>query len=175
MRASVDLGSSRRRKRKSSGRVEYNTPAKVRACLERYAPIACDPCSNARSKVKAKVRYTERHDGKSRVWPAGLTFINPPYSVPSITEWVDLAIVQRQLPKREIALLLPAATEQAWFEKLFGACDTIIAIRGRLAFDGCKSGAFFASALYYLGDRPSDFITACESIGFPLVNREVLF
>lgn len=170
-----DLGSNRRRKRANSGRVEYNTPAKLLAPLAKLGPVACDPCWNKRSKVRAKVRYTEKQDGKSRVWPKGLTFINPPYGVESITEWSQLAIAQAALPEREIVMLVPASPEMAWFERLLERCDACVCIRGRVAFDGCKSGAFFGSALFYFGRRPSDFVIVFEAIGYELKNAEVPF
>lgn len=173
---SKDLGSTRRRKRAAnSGRVEYNTPRKILDCVLAYAPIVCDPCWNARSKVKAPRRFTIKQDGKSRVWPKGLTFINPPYGAAELTEWSQLAIAQASLPGREIVMLVPASPEFAWFESLLNACDGAVAVRGRVAFDGCRSGAFFGSALFYFGKRPSDFIEAFSEIAYPLVNNEVPF
>lgn len=166
--ATAELGSNRRRRKPaSSGRTAYNTPQKVLDCLAQMGPIACDPCWNPRSLVRAEVTYTEEQDGLAQEWPKGLVYSNPPYGRPLKALWVPKYIEQKS-SLREIVVLVPNSCEAWYFERLLEVCDAALAIRGRLTFDGEKDPAFFGSALFYLGTQPYRFQRAFLPLGYML-------
>jgi hypothetical protein len=156
-----ELGSNRRRKR-SSGRVEWNTPGVVLGCVAKLGPIGVDPCWNERSNVSAEVAFSvdDGDDGLSAIWHThgGLVYVNPPYGQ-ALKQWVPKMIAEGNAGA-EIVALLPNSTETVWFGKLFAACQAAACWRGRLTFDGATTPAFFGSALFYFGHRPYAFADA---------------
>jgi hypothetical protein len=162
------MGSTRRRRKpQSSGKVEFNTPRVVLDCIAQLGRIACDPCWNKRSKVKARIRYTERDNGLVQKWPRrGITYVNPPYGT-ALRRWVA-TIVQWGHNMREIVVLVPASTETAWFGVMRERCNACVCWKGRLTFDGCNTPAFFGSAVFYFGKRPHAFVHAFREHAYPI-------
>jgi hypothetical protein len=167
-----DMGSNRRRKR-SSGRVEYNTPAVVLDCVERLDDIALDPCGNPRALTCERARnvFDERIDGLTQSWLSatergGLVYVNPPYGS-ALKRWVPKMIAEAKAGC-EIITLLPNSTESRWFCTLFDACDAALCWRGRLTFSGSPAPAFFGNALFYFGRRPHAFAAAFAEHAYPI-------
>lgn len=156
----LELGSTRRRKR-NSGRVEWNTPAVVLECVAKLGDIALDPCWNLNSRVKATAVVDEACDGLAHNWERiadGLVYVNPPYGA-ALKQWVP-KILDEAKAGAEIVVLVPNSTETVWFRKLFMGCQAAMCWEGRLTFDGAPAPAFFGSALFYFGHRPYAFADA---------------
>jgi hypothetical protein len=169
-----EMGSNRRRKR-SSGRVEWNTPQVVIDAVCRVAPggIALDPCWNARSLVQPRhtIDLERGGDGLALDWSfcGGLVYVNPPYGAalsagtgkrPGKKKGWALKMMAEARAGTEIVALVPNSTETAWFRELFDACNAAVCWRGRLTFDGATTPAFFGSTLFYFGHRPYAFADA---------------
>lgn len=64
----------------------WTTPREVVDCLQRMSKAwDLDPCSNSRSIIPARVKWTPADDGLAHRW-FGWTYCNPPYSDP--TPWM---------------------------------------------------------------------------------------
>jgi hypothetical protein len=156
-----ELGSTRRRKKQNSGRVEWNTPQVVIDCVTRLDEITLDPCWNPRSKVSAEWSFDGTEiDGLKAQWHswAGLAYVNPPYGA-ALKQWVP-KILEEAKVGAEIIALVPNSTETVWFRKLFMGCQAAMCWKGRLTFDGAPAPAFFGSAVFYFGHRPYAFADA---------------
>lgn len=164
-----ELGSTRRRKR-SSGRVEWNTPRCVLDCVTKVARVGVDPCWNERSNVEADVPFSidDGDDGLAAIWHThgGLVYVNPPYGQ-ALKQWAPKIIAEAEAGA-EIIALLPNSTETVWFRQMFDACQAAVCWRGRLTFDGAPAPAFFGSALFYFGQRPYAFVDAFSSRAYAI-------
>lgn len=93
-----------------------------------------DPCSNSRSHVRAKIRYTldEGDDGLK----AGIetlipgwyrVFVNPPYS--DVTPWI------RTYGHTRFCFLLKLDTSTRWFAEIYKLSALVCVTRKRIAFE----------------------------------------
>ena len=156
---------------------DWLTPPHILDVVRRLGPIDLDPCILGWDPAV-------HPDGLVRPWvndPAvsdrGVVFVNPPYGRGLVEKWVDKAIREAAVPlerntNRSIVLLLPARTEQPWFQSLAwlrvhsalpqGNSAALCFIRGRVRFINPDTGAAvgagtFPSVLWYLGTRAHDF------------------
>lgn len=111
-----------------------------------------DPCSNARSHIRATTRYTIEDDGLSKNW-RGSVFVNGPYSNP--LPWC------RRLARHSFAwcALWKLDPTTAWFEILANTGAVIAPFRNRLKFerpDKPNITANFPSVLIYKNWQPSE-------------------
>lgn len=139
----------------SSDRQTWNTP---RAFLDAIAPlgrIGLDPCSNATSIVRARVKWTVDDDGLTRDWRGhGLVYVNPPYGN-DLPVWVEKCELEAKRGV-EIVMLVPARTDTRWFDRT--ARGALIGLwRGRLTYLGAQWPAPFPTAVPYWGRRRSLF------------------
>ena len=78
-------------------------------------------------------------------WPV---FLNPPYS--DITIWINWAIENHKRYSRHIVILIPSRTDTKYFHKLLNYGVDLEFIKGRLKFNGMKTGAPFPSVLVHI-------------------------
>jgi hypothetical protein len=84
-------------------------------------------------------------DGLIREWGSPV-YVNPPYGKETLA-WVAKAVEEYQKGKTVI-MLLPARTDLKWFhDYVLEYATEIRFIRGRIRFEGYKSGAPFPSML----------------------------
>jgi hypothetical protein len=161
-----ELGSSRRRKR-DSGKVDYNTQPEVLECIYKLGEIACDPFWNPECLVQAKLCWQEADDSLTRIIPEGLTYVNSPYGA-FLRRLAPIIALWATLPNREIFQLVPASPGMEWYER--GLTDSAVTLnfRGRLRFSGAKSGAFFDSSLFCYTGRPAEVVEAFKGIAYPV-------
>ncbi len=159
-------GTARSRSLLSSVCQDWNTP---RALLDAIAPmgrIGLDPCSNASSIVRARVKWTVADDGLPRDWRRhGLVYVNSPYG-DALPAWIAKCELEAKRGV-EIVALFPARPDTRWFER--AAKRSLVALlRGRLRFLGARHGAPFPSAVAYWGRRRSLFrrTLARHAVGF---------
>lgn len=148
-------GSVSSRATRSSADHAWNTP---RVLLDAIAPlgrIGLDPCSNATSIVRARVKWTVDDDGLARDWRGrGLVYVNSEYGR-ALPVWVKKCELEAGHGV-EIVQLVPARTDTAWFNRCARAA--LVGLwRGRFTFSGACSPAPFPSALVYWGRRRSLF------------------
>ena len=144
----------------------WNTPPDIiRPIVRAFGRVDLDPCSNARSVVRARVAWELVRDGDSlaRSWKLPgrgrrLIFVNPPYIDAAV--WIAKCCeVWRELGARgvEIVVLVPARTETQWWRAARRAGALPGYYEGRISFlsaeSGRRTGALFPSALLYFGKR----------------------
>lgn len=134
----------------------WNTPAIVLETLLELWPdgIDLDPCTNDGSLVPAAKTYTKAEDGLTRPW-AGRVFVNPPYGR-GVLAWLERAHLTAQ-EGGEVAMLLPARVDTAWFHTYGARADAVCFWRGRLTFVGAPDPAPFPSAVLYYGRARARF------------------
>lgn len=152
---------------------EWCTPpellVRARAVLGR---IHLDPASSPRAqRVVQAAQFYRKGDGSLRREWAGETWLNPPYSLPLLPQFVRHLLGEysaRRVPSAMV--LVPSTrTEQAWCQELLAAASACW-IRGRLAFwlehprlriTGNPRGSLLA----YLGPHVHRFVDVCGDLG----------
>ncbi len=91
----------------------------------------------------------------------------------SIKDWVARCVEADANKEAEIIALFPGATDTAHYQKMiFPTAAAICFIQGRLKFLGGVDGpAPMATNLVYWGDRPEEFKTRFDSVGFVVILR----
>jgi ParB family chromosome partitioning protein len=154
-----------------SGDDEWHTPPEVitlvRAVLGR---IDLDPASNAEAQriVRAKRFYSKGDNGLDHPWH-GKVWLNPPYSVPLLSQFVDKLLHEYRASRVQAAILLThASTDTRWFHKAAAAAEAVCFKRGRIEFhkrDGQRGAPPWGQALFYFGPDRSRFIQAFARLG----------
>ena len=142
-----------------TGETEWTTPPHIIESARRVmGEIDLDPASNPASQevVKATKYFTSADDGLKRTW-RGRVWLNPPYSVGVLTDFVDLLLVYLAHGGVDEALLLVNnATDAAWFHACLGAASALCLLRGRLRFlrpDGKPAGSpIQGQVVFYFGE-----------------------
>jgi len=153
----------------NGGSDNWQTPEKVLKAVRRIAPIALDPCSARSNPTKAAVYWYSK--GLTHNWCifaySGIVFVNPPYS--QVSTWIDKIISENQNPENrkivEIVALVPARTDQPWFQRAISTAQLVTYVKGRLSFKGAINSAPFPSALFYFGPRPSRAFCCLATLG----------
>jgi phage N-6-adenine-methyltransferase len=155
-----------------AGGNEWYTPARyiemARAVL---GTIDLDPASNAiaQERVKASAFFTAEQDGLAREW-RGRVWLNPPYSQPEITQFVD-KLIEEVFGRRvtEAILLTNCATDTAWFHRAARAATSVCFTRRRIGFvtpDGDVPGMpRCGQTFFYFGPRASLFGSVFSETG----------
>lgn len=88
-------------------------------------------------------------DGLAIEWHQ-VNFVNPPYS--RKIAWIKKAMQQMKKGRTSI-MLLPTATDAAWFHDLIMKFAKIRFIRGRLVLDGGKHPRYGSMLCTFVGDH----------------------
>jgi hypothetical protein len=142
----------------NSGENEWYTPKQfIEAARLAMGSIDTDPASSdvANETVRAKKYYTAEQDGRDKKW-SGNVWMNPPYSQPLISEFID-------------------AFETNWYQSLLIYASAVCFIKGRVKFidkQGNASGApLQGQTVLYFGNREKSFIDAFSEFGIVLYGR----
>lgn len=143
---------------------EWYTPVEyIQAARRVMGEIDLDPasCHEAQEIIKARHYYT-KHDNSlldDYLW-VGRVWLNPPYSMPSIKQFVTKLIDQYEVGSVSQAIILTNnSSDTSWFHELlsrYPACFT----RGRVQFwraDHTTFGARQGQTLFYLGSDMTRF------------------
>lgn len=158
----------------------YTPPALLRAARAVLGSIELDPasCELANQTVRASRYYDKDSDGLHQAWHAETVWLNPPYckvgAVSNQQRWTNKLIAEYQAGHVKQALLLVnAATETRWFERLYAY--PVCFVRGRVRFLsplGINGGSTLGSAVVYFGSDEQRFVQVFQRIGV-LVRRVV--
>lgn len=96
--------------------------------------IDLDPCTVDSNPVGAERFYTAKDDGILMPWDASMVFCNPPFG-PTLTHWVEKCKTAAAAGSKVI-LLVSTRPENAYYQSALEAADSVLMIRGRLAFQG---------------------------------------
>lgn len=149
---------------------EWYTPATViqpaRAVL---GTIDLDPasCATAQVVVQARHYFTKAEDGLKQTW-CGNVFLNPPYSMPLIVDFIDKLLAEYTAGNITAAIVLTNnATDTTWAQKLlqYPVCFH----RGRVRFwqpgKPGNSGARQGQIITYLGQQTQLFSAVFSALG----------
>jgi len=155
---------------KFTGDMENYTPPeiieKVKAVFG--GDIGLDPasCEFAQRTVQAKTYFTEADDGLNRKWH-GNVFLNPPYQMPLIEQFVEKLI--GELPNITSAILLTNNnTDTYWFYKSALAARAVCFTRGRISFyktEGPRTAPTNGQAFFYFGADTARFRNVFADVG----------
>jgi phage N-6-adenine-methyltransferase len=155
---------------------EWYTPREyIEAARQVMGSIDLDPASSEEAQVvvRADEFYTKEDDGLSHSW-YGNVWLNPPYNMPLISDFINHTINDYKSGKIESAIILTNnSTDTAWFHALleFPVCFT----RGRIQFWGA-GGEILATrqgqAITYLGKNPNLFTSIFEKFGAVVVRHD---
>ena len=141
---------------------EWYTPSKyIRAARRVMGSIDTDPasCETANKVVRAQTFYTSEDNGLDHVWP-GNVWLNPPYNMPWIREFIRKAISEFAADhNRSLMILTNNSTDTGWFHLLINSAPVCLT-RGRIRFWGPDGGLLATrqgQAIFYLGQRIDSF------------------
>lgn len=152
---------------------EWGTPAYVLDLTRQVlGGIDTDPASNAAAQqvVRAERYYTRETNGLAHPW-LGRVWLNPPYSMPLIAQFVDKLFEELEAGRVTAAVVLVNnATETKWHTRL--ALELVQAhSRKRLQFvhpDGRPTGSNRqAQTFFYFGPEPVRFYRVFDPIAYP--------
>jgi ParB family chromosome partitioning protein len=171
------INSKRRRLTKQKRRApngqgaEWYTPARylepVRAVL---GSIDCDPASSetAQATVGAGCYYTADNDGLSKPW-IGTVFLNPPYDLGRVTQFVDKLIAEYGAGRTTAAIVLVnAQTSAEWFSRLLSVAAAVCYPDHRIRFldaEGRPGSPKVGQAFLYFGPVPERFHAVFAPLG----------
>lgn len=153
---------------------EWGTPAKfVNAARLVMGGLDLDPASSdiANQTVRASRYYTKEQDGLKQDWTCKSMWLNPPYcksgSVSNQETWTCKLIASYEVGHVEQAVLLVnAATETRWFQRLYAY--PICFKKGKIRFlneNGGKNGPTVGSAFVYFGPNDAKFVEIFSQFG----------
>jgi ParB family chromosome partitioning protein len=151
---------------------EWYTPAEyIEAARRVMVRIDLDPASSeaAQEVVQAGMYYTKETNGldPARMW-RGNIWMNPPYSMPAIRNFVDRLISEYVAGNVNQAVALTNnSSDTAWFHALLSRFPACIA-RGRVQFWRPGHDAFGArqgQTIFYLGANVERFATEFAEFG----------
>lgn len=120
----------------NSGKYEWYTPKKfIDAARNVMGSIDLDPASSeiANKVIQATTIYTEQDSGLVHPW-SGNVWMNPPYNNSLVGEFTRK--LTEDLPNiNQACVLVNNASETRWFQSyIFGFCDIICFVKGRIKF-----------------------------------------
>lgn len=150
-----------------TGEYEWYTPRKyLDAAVTVMGTIDLDPASSNRAQehVKAERFYTLDIDGLRQQW-FGRVFLNPPYAMPYIKDFVNKMVSSYTDGDIDEGILLTNnATDTEWFHTAAKVCAGVCFTRGRISFleasDGelvTKTSPTHGQAFFYFGANLTRF------------------
>jgi phage N-6-adenine-methyltransferase len=147
---------------------DWYTPQEyIEAARGVMGSIDLDPASSdkAQETVRAGEYYTKDNDGLSQEW-FGNVWLNPPYNMPLIEQFIDRTIEEYTAGNIETAIILTNnSTDTGWFHKLVN--HPFCLTRGRIRFENGEErlATRQGQALFYLGDNPDLFAKVFSAFG----------
>lgn len=119
----------------------WATPQALFDTLNQEFLFTLDPCADDMNH-KCDRYYTEEQDGLLQDWTGETVFCNPPYGK-CLKRWVEKCATE----DATVVMLVPARTDTEWFHRWVYGKAEIRFIKGRLRFNGSKTGAPFPSMI----------------------------
>lgn len=151
-----------------NGNDERYTPAHlVELVRKTLGTIDLDPasCELAQQTVQAERFFTEDDDGLAQKW-SGRVFLNPPYSTPLISQFVDKLIESKF---REAILLTNNSTDTGWWHQAANNSAAICFLKDRIHFstiDGTADRPTNGQCLFYFGNCAAKFTALFSECGY---------
>lgn len=148
---------------------EWYTPSEIIGAARLVmGEIDLDPASSpdAQKIIKAGQYYTKEIDGLKQPW-FGRVWLNPPYCMPDIENFVDRVIFDYQTSNIESAIILVNnSTDTAWFHRLILSTKMACFTKGRVKYWGPHATqARQGQAIFYFGNNPDYFTEIFNQFG----------
>ena len=151
---------------------EWYTPEHiVEAARECMGKIDLDPASNphANKVVKAARYFTAEDNGLVQQW-GGRVFMNPPYSQPFKSQFIEKLAHEFQAERVSAAcVVLSCDFSTRWFEPLRPIYTAICLMRGRVQFykehPGDRLNPAFGTSVIFVGPDTTKFANAFGGLG----------
>lgn len=117
----------------SSLRVDWATPRRLFAEMDREFHFECDVCATAETAACPLFM----NDGALEAKWTGMCWMNPPYGR-KLGDWVSKAWHAARDKGCTVVSLLPARTDTIWFHEYCLRAKEIRFLKGRLEFDDAK-------------------------------------
>lgn len=152
----------------SSNRQDWATPRAVFQYLdERYGPLDLDAAASQENTKCARF-WTEADDALTKPW-TGRVFCNPPYKFAA--DFIQHGIREVQAGRAEvIVFLVPARPCSVWWREAYEHADEVLALSGRITFDGASAPASFPSCAIVLR-RPATWATDDPAVTYSMPKR----
>lgn len=154
-----------------SGDNEWYTPARyVEMARAVLGEIDVDPASNAiaQAVIKAAEFYTAETNGLDKEW-RGTVWLNPPYSQPEISDFVDKLLTELSARRTTASIVLTNNSgDTAWHHSLAEASAAMCVTRGRIRFESptrASNSPAMGQSFFYFGNDPDKFAGVFEEIG----------
>jgi ParB family chromosome partitioning protein len=153
---------------------EWYTPTTIlRAVRAVLGHIELDPasCADANVNVQASRYYDQHMNGLAQPWHAQTLWLNPPYcktgAMSNQERWTCKLITEYEAGHvKEAILLVNAATETRWFQRLYAY--PLCFVRGRIRFlspQGTCTSPTVGNALVYFGSNVAPFMAVFGQLG----------
>jgi len=155
----------------SNGNNDWYTPLEyIEAAREVMGGIDLDPASSdfAQQTVKAGAYFTAETNSLDKPWH-GRVWMNPPFSMPLIQQFVDKLLEEWQAGRLEQATVITNnATDTGWFHALLAESKIACLTKGRVRFyspvnDGMAPRQ--GQAFFYFGDQIDRFTQTFAEFG----------
>lgn len=155
-----------------SGDNEWFTPIQyIESARKVMGGIDIDPASSkfGQSRIKAKLFYTATNSGLNYEWQ-GRMWLNPPYSQPLQSRFIDKAITEYKRGNLTEAIILTNNyTDTAWFHGAEKVAVLLCFTKGRIRFEkeNCELATpTQGSVFFYIGKNKDTFIKEFKQYGF---------
>jgi phage N-6-adenine-methyltransferase len=134
-------------------------------------PASCREANEA--YIRATKYYTKQDDGLTQPW-FGRIWLNPPYGVGFMPQFVDKAIETLRSPDfKAMVVLTNNYGDTRWWRKLYDAAQAVCIVQGRLKFwrpgNAMKPQTNkWGQSLFYFGERPDLFFDSFGQYGLIL-------
>jgi ParB-like chromosome segregation protein Spo0J len=161
-----------------TGEVEWYTPRRyLDAAIDVMGAIDLDPASSERAQqhVNANSYYTRHTDGLIQRWH-GRVFLNPPYAMPHVRDFVTKLVTSyRGGDINEGILLTNNATDTEWYHAALRSMAALCLTRGRIRFLEAtddelveKASPTHGQTFFYFGPNQQKFKKVFSEFGFVL-------
>jgi len=155
----------------TSGNDEWYTPVQyIDMAREVMGGIDLDPasCRQGQENVKAEKFYMREDNGLEQPWN-GRVWLNPPYSVPLLDQFVQKMGDEFIAGNVAQAIVLTHSfTDTKWFHLLADISSQVCFTRGRIKFegpDGVKNAPPSGHVFFYFGNNSNKFAEVFKKIG----------
>lgn len=131
---------------------DRGTPWEVFTPLNDEFAFTLDACASAQN-AKVSNYYTKEQDALTLPWP-GRVWINPPYGVKEIMEWLDYGRLQAMIHNGLVVFLLPVSSDTDWWARFAPDAHEIRFYNGRIRFEDTNGSPRWPSCLFIWDFRP---------------------
>ena len=155
----------------NTGQNEWFTPDQYFPLVrEVLGGIDLDPASHAQAQtiVQATHYFTKADNGLVQEW-YGRVWLNPPYALPLIGQFVGKMLAERQAGRVTAAIMLTHTySSSGWFQSALAVTDAICFAHTRVKFyepDGTIANPTQGQTFFYFGDETDKFLRTFRAIG----------